>query len=408
MMVRHDGIGTQPLSWPPLSAGTRRTLLRGAFIIMGVAAPTGNATVSFAAFLLLLPLFYKEARGDATGRLAPFGTLALPALALVAVAFLSTLFSADFVHSFGHVLLIALMAATGLMFGRLAVREQQFFPRFVMPLIVAATAGIAVYALYEYFFMDVRRATALLSYTNRLATLLAFFGILGAGYLLGRRGRLPWLLLPYGLLVMGGLGATMSRAGWVAAAVGLFLLALRGGKRALIVVLIAVLAFGVFLTVEDSWLSRFQTIYSVDANQSRLTLWQAAAQIFRDHPVIGTGPGSFLHVSEHYVSSSRYRPHATPHNIVLTMASDMGILGLAAFFWLIVRAGRGALFLWRRGGAFYTGLVAATTGIFVNELFSQGFYTTQIGPVMWLGLGTMAALSEYERAKDRDVPGPTK
>lgn len=394
------------VTWSPLRDGVRRRVVLAGLLVMGLTAPLGSATIGLAVMLLMLPLLYREAKGDGeSSPLTAFGVLGMPALALIASALISTLFAGDVVHSLGHVVGMAIMAAVGLLGARIAVREREFLLKIVMPVVIVATVASAAWGIYEYFVLDVRRATAFVSYTNRLATLLVFFGVLGSGFLMQRRDRVSWLLFPYGLLTLAGIGATMSRAGWVAAALGIVLLGLRGGKRFLVVFLIAALLFGMFLVVEDKWAARFKTIFSVDSNQDRIVLWVAALNIFRDHPVVGTGPGSFLEVGKDYIESVRSRNHATPHNVVLSIASDLGLLGLLAFGWLMGRAGQAALYLWRRGGAFYTGLVAAVVCIFVNDLFGQGFYTTQTGTIMWFGLGLLAAFYELERESTPDGVG---
>lgn len=274
-----------------------------------------------------------------------------------------------------------------------------------MPLTLLATAACAAWATYEHFVLDARRATALLSYANRLATLLVFFGVLGVGFLLQRGGKLSWLTLPFGLLVLGGIGATMSRAGWAAAALGIALFGLRGGRRFLVASLIAFLLFAALLVVEDDWAARFATTFSLDANQDRIVLWMAALEILRDNPVLGTGPGSFLYVSDDYIEPARHRGHATPHNIVLSVASDLGVVGLLTFGWLMFGAARAAWYLWRLGGPFYTGLVVAVVCIFFNDLFGQGFYTVQTGTVMWFALGLLAAFYEVGTETSFDAAG---
>lgn len=390
--------------WRPLPAGTRRWLVRIGLVLIGLTAPLGSGAVGLAVLLLLSPVLFLEAKSPGKkGRFAAFGMLGLPAAALTGAALISTLFAEDIVHSLGHVLGIGIMAAIGLLGGRVAVRERKFFFGVVMPLVVLATAASAGWGLYEYFVLGVRRATALLSYTNRLATLLVFFGLLGTGFLLERRDKVSWLALPFGLVVLGGIGATLSRAGWVAAAVGIVLFGVRGGRRSVAAFLVAALLFGVLLVVEDDWGNRFSTIFSLDANSDRFTLWAAALEIFRDNPVVGTGPGSFLYVSEDYIASPRHRGHATPHNIVLSLASDLGVVGLVVFGWLLAGAAKAAAYLWRLGRPFYTGLAAAVVCIFVNDLFGQGFYTVQVGTVMWLGLGLLAALYEMEAETSREI-----
>jgi O-antigen ligase len=69
--------------------------------------------------------------------------------------------------------------------------------------------------------------------------------------------------------------------------------------------------------------------------EARLIYWQAAIQITQQHPVIGTGPGTF---------GDSYRPIKPPnsewaelaHNDYLEQASDSGIIGFLTFFCMIV------------------------------------------------------------------------
>lgn len=377
-------------------------MARCALVVLAVSAPLGSATLGLAVLLLTMPFLYHEARTvSPSNSSGVFGLLQRPTGALISAGLCSTLFAAHKLDALAHVLGMALMAATCLLGARIAVRERRFFLNVAVPLALAAAVVSAGVSLYQYFAVGVSRATALLSYTNRLATLLVFFGILGAGYLLHRGGKIGWLLLPFGLLVMGGIGTTMSRAGWVAAAFGIALLGLRGGQRFVVAFLVLALLFVGTLLLEDRWAARFGTIFSLEANQDRILLWKTALEILQDHPILGSGPGSFRHVSQAYIEPSEYRGHATPHNIVLSIASDLGIAGLLAFTWLMVRACKAASYLWRLGQPFYAGLVAAVASIFVNDLFGQGFYTTQIGTVMWFGLGLVAAFYEMER--DRRV-----
>lgn len=386
------------INWLPVSEGTRRWVARLALVVLAVSAPVGSATLGLVVLLLSVPFLYSEAKlagGMRSSR--AFGILTGPVVALIAAGLLSTVFSTDKLHALGHVVGMALMALTCLLSARIAVRERHFFLNIAIPLALVATVISAALGLYQHFALGVSRATALLGYTNRLGTLLAFFGVLGAGFLLYRGGRVGWLLFPFGLLVLGGIGATMSRAGWVAVAVGIILLGLRADRRFIAACLVLAMLFAVGLLLEERWASRFSTIFSLEENQDRITLWKAALGIFRDHPLLGSGPGSFLYVSDNYIDAPRHRSHATPHNIVLSIASDMGALGLLAFGWLMTGVAKAAWYLWRLRHPFYTGLVAAVASIFVNDLFAQGFYTTQIGTVMWFGLGLLAAFYEMEK-----------
>lgn len=387
-------------AWGPVADGAKRWFVLLGIVAFGLSAPLGSGLVSLALFIVMLPVLYNEAVPGNSGPFAALGSLGPPTIAFVGAAFVATLLSSDIPTGLGHAISWAIMAAVGLLGGRIVVREREFFLKFGIPLALAATVFSAAYAIYEYGLLDVQRATALMDHTNRLATLLVFFGIWGVGYLLNQSTRISWLALPFGILTIAGLNATMSRGGWIAAAVGLAIFALRGQRRFIAVLLVAVLIFGMFIMLENDWLNRFQSSYRVDANQDRITLWKAAIEIAGDHPIIGAGPGSFLRLGREYIEPKLYRPHATPHNVILSVASDMGLIGVLALLWLLSKASASAWFLWRRGNPFYVGLVAAVASIFANDMFGQGFYTMQIGMVMWFGLGLLAAFAEMEKEQD--------
>src|SRR5690606_18131712 len=271
------------INWLPVSEGTRRWVARLALVVLAVSAPVGSATLGLVVLLLSVPFLYSEAKlagGMRSSR--AFGILTGPVVALIAAGLLSTVFSTDKLHALGHVVGMALMALTCLLIARIAVRERHFFLNIAIPLALVATVISAALGLYQHFAVGVSRATALLGYTNRLGTLLAFFGVLGVGFLLYRGGRVGWLLFPFGLLVLGGIGATMSRAGWVAVAVGIILLGLRGDRRFIAACLVLAMLFAVGLLLEERWAPRFSTIFSLEENQDRITLWKAALGIFRD------------------------------------------------------------------------------------------------------------------------------
>lgn len=75
----------------------------------------------------------------------------------------------------------------------------------------------------------------------------------------------------------------------------------------------------------------------------RRLFWRGALEIFADHPVLGTGPGTFG------AAYSAYQREAgayarDPHNLYLQAAAEMGVVGLAALLTLLVSMG----LVWRR------------------------------------------------------------
>lgn len=102
------------------------------------------------------------------------------------------------------------------------------------------------------------------------------------------------------------------------------------------------------------------------AIQGRLNFWRAGLKIFRDHPVFGTGPGTFDAVHAAYQRDVRYFARDA-HSLYIQTLAEMGIIGLGALAALLVAIGN----TWRR-----------------TLLAAQG--TEEYPLILGLGLGVLA------------------
>lgn len=69
--------------------------------------------------------------------------------------------------------------------------------------------------------------------------------------------------------------------------------------------------------------------------QGRLNFWRAAIEIFWDHPVLGTGPGTFGAIHPRYQRDVRFYARDA-HNIYVQTLAEMGIPGVLALGLLIL------------------------------------------------------------------------
>jgi O-antigen ligase len=67
----------------------------------------------------------------------------------------------------------------------------------------------------------------------------------------------------------------------------------------------------------------------------RLIFWKTSLRIIADNPLFGTGTGSFTHESLSYEVEHPNWSSNNPHNEYLLIASQLGIVGLAVFIWLL-------------------------------------------------------------------------
>ena len=141
---------------------------------------------------------------------------------------------------------------------------------------------------------------------------------------------------------------SLSRGGWMSGLFALgfmfivYLLKTKRRHRGLIVTAVAVTTV-VVLTVLASTpvIERLETLthgQDVPNWQSRTAVWSGTLDLIRDHPVLGTGPGTFP------VAFTPYRPIGVnarflhTHNDYLHSISETGIFTAGIILWLIVAA----------------------------------------------------------------------
>ncbi len=186
---------------------------------------------------------------------------------------------------------------------------------------------------------------------NRYAQVLLVLLPLAVARVRAERLRsLRLLAVACGVLILCGVMLTFSRG--AAVALGLLVPAmwaakLISGRQ----VLAGALAIAVMVAiVAPDYVTRVQTLGSTDAAfsqsagsdaaiQGRATENLAALHVFRDHPLLGVGPGQFFsRYSSQYGNALNLRFLTTnrrAHSLYLEIAADTGLLGLATFLAIV-------------------------------------------------------------------------
>ncbi|CAM3615031.1 O-antigen ligase family protein [Nocardioides marinus] len=131
----------------------------------------------------------------------------------------------------------------------------------------------------------------------------------------------------------------------------------------------------------------------------RFYLWDAAARMALDRPVLGHGPGSFA--TEHTWFASRLPVDArndldVAHNTYLEVAAEAGLLGLAVFLVLLGVGLAGAWRAWRAGSRLGAAVVAGLVGTSVAACF----ITEQFFLPLWLLCAMGAVLPGLTTSRD--------
>jgi O-antigen ligase len=195
------------------------------------------------------------------------------------------------------------------------------------------------------------------------------------------------LALPAALL-------TFSRGGYVALLVLGALLALSHPSRKWLVPALVVVA--VAFSRIPAVASRIgHQLNPTDPNNSldqRIRLWKATLRMLQDHPLFGTGLSGFSRTINGYRNVSGYTDQLIyPHNILLNFWTETGLLGLAAFVWILVQAVRLAWRGWRVGSAVWRplqlGVLLALVGIVIHGLVDVPYWKNDLSLEFWVLLG---------------------
>jgi O-antigen ligase len=137
---------------------------------------------------------------------------------------------------------------------------------------------------------------------------------------------------------------TFSQSSIAALLVGLAVLSgLRWGWRPVVVTVavIAVVGLAAILIAPSTLKVDLGSSKSVDrATSGRLDLMQGGLQMFADRPLQGFGPGAFAERFREREKASSREAASASHTIPITFAAEQGIVGLAAYLFVLVAAFR--------------------------------------------------------------------
>lgn len=253
------------------------------------------------------------------------------------------------------------------------------------------------------------RAQGPLDEPNRFAqTLIVLVPLAGFAYRTGRSSRVRLCAAAAGLLILGGIGVTLSRGtfiGLVLVAIAMVRLKWLRPVHLLACLVVAVISISI---ISPYFIPRMLSIVNAKhltsddpsardqadgAIRGRLTSMLTAFSVFRDHPVLGVGPGQFrFYYMEYYRDNPdlKFRGNIQgprrAHSLYLEMGAETGAIGLSVFVGMVL------LLMWElsrvrrdsRSGhgervdaatAFWLSLLAyLVTGMFLHLSYQRYFW----------------------------------
>jgi len=204
---------------------------------------------------------------------------------------------------------------------------------------------------------------------------------------LGRIGLLAGSALV--AFLWAGLYFSYSQSSMVALAAGIFAVSLvAADARSRQVVLAATLAFVLLavpvllVTGKDDSLRRLTS--------GRSDLVESAADVIREHPLVGVGIGAEARESRELARAQGDRVGKPSHTTPLTVTAELGALGVLVYLAFLAGGAVTLLRAYRRlDHAFGLALAAVFLVLVVHSLFYSGFFED---PLMWGALAAAAAV----------------
>lgn len=192
---------------------------------------------------------------------------------------------------------------------------------------------------------------------------------------------------------------TKTRSAWVGFAVACLVLPffrlVHMKRMAIIVVIIAIC--GSAIIIGGSFLPYVTAIAGI---ADRQIMWNNAWQIFKEHPIIGSGLNTFF-VRYMHIRNDEFKDKrgSYAHNCYLQMAAETGAIGLLAFIGMAIVVIFTALRSFMITDSMFlksciAGLVLGTTAYLVQSFFDTNLYSLNLAALFWMVIGVLISISK--------------
>ena len=341
----------------------------------------------------------------------------LPWLALAACMLLSSMFSDNPAAAWARVRLYFAI----LMFGIVLWGWFGNAGSSIVPLVLGAAGSVHV-AILMLVMMAVPQANSAdphnqlwLPYHAHIRH-VAYHGMIAAcagmalGLLNGRLRSLGFFVAVVSLFGIVYFGARGALAGWIVFVLIILVVLPRRVVTLASCAVVLVVAFSTATVVSrelasspftGSVMERSNSLEAVIDSTGRTRIWSDALAAVAKKPVIGYGPEGYLH------SRCCLRDTSQPHNAVVQLLIEVGVLGLAVVCWLLWRTlGRDALQYWRDRGTMRIdpcrAMLFATMGGMTAFALVDGLYYHVVPLTMFAIIAALYA----SQAPARQIPAP--
>ena len=149
-------------------------------------------------------------------------------------------------------------------------------------------------------------------------------------------------------------------------------------------------------------------------NDDRIAVYRNSLHMIKAHPLIGVGANNFMKSYKMYKEFPEYRGIVTlgemkAHNNFLHMAAEIGLTGIAIFFWFLYRLFSESKNIYRLAGDNYLktvslSLIACLIAFLINGLTESSLYYSVVAVLFWYIAGLSLSLKKFAYG-DKQHPG---
>lgn len=141
------------------------------------------------------------------------------------------------------------------------------------------------------------------------------------------------------------------------------------------------------------------------SGQLRISMWGETVEMLRSRPIFGAGLAAYQDIVRPHHILSWAEIYLYPHNLFLNFWSEIGLVGLASFLWLVVLFFRASWQTLKRHRGMDLWLVeiisASMLIIFIQGLVDVPYFKNDLAIFFWLLLGLMAINLKFSNQYDR-------
>ncbi|MBA7534954.1 hypothetical protein ES705_27204 [subsurface metagenome] len=368
--------------------------------------------------------------------------LNLPVLAFMAICALSLFWS---VSPMVSLLELPLFLAGPILYFIMAnnIKSKYQINRLLTTLLIISSL-LGIYGIFQYNGIDFsfwkanvgrNQVFGLFGNVNYFAEYMIVPLPLAISLFFATRNRTHKILLFAGILAMGGsLILTFTRGSYLAIGISstfmFFLYLVSRGKgfikehKKIFIIILAFIILVTFLFVLPNPLNKSGTVISkiksrISISQftkgsslkRRIAIWKFTGMIIKDHPILGSGLGTFKYNSLNYQAkffdqgeNRRLYPYGIAdkvHNEYLQLGAEIGILGLGIFLWLIITYFNYGIKLLKRLKDKYKqgiiiGLMGGAVAVLIDAIFGFPMHLPATLVLFWLFIGLIVSLNHSE------------